>query len=665
MRFSSAEHLTRGAKYLVSLQKEDHWEGEVVWCPMLAAQYTLAMHVMEQSIPAERRSRILRHFRDTQLPSGLWGLSPHSPDSLFVTTLVYVASRTLGLDADDPLLAAAREFFVREGGVAAIPSWGKAWLALMNLYSWDGVNAVPAEMWLLPKSLPLHPANYYCHTRLIYMGMASVYALKLRARRSSLIDALRAELYPQQDYRAIDWASHRGDLRRDDLWAPPGQMLRAAYQVSNVFERVHPGALRRRALAKLRESIRWELRTTDYTCLSPVNGLLFMLTLWAHDPDDEDLQRQLSAFEGWVWEDETEGFRVTGARSATWDTSFILQSLVHTSETDALASGLRWLQTQQIQRTFRDHAKHDRVDPRGGFCFAGVWHGWPVSDCTAEAVCAFLEAPSEVYVADPAAMQSAIEFLLQCQNFDGGFGSYEARKHRVRLEWLNPAEMFGDSMTEYSYYECTASNLMALCAFRERYPRHALRSRVDAAIGRAEAFLRDSQNEDGSWTGVWGVAFLYGTLFGVRGLMAAGAHADDPAIVRACDFVRGHQRGDGSWGEDLSASLTDVYCDLGHGHATQTAWALMTLLAGGQLDDAVEAGARALSSMQLASGDWPQQEMAGVFFRTAFLDYRLYRRIFPVWALGLYEQAVATDRRTSGATPPTKQGNTYSKQMRL
>ncbi len=345
----------------------------------------------------------------------------------------------------------------------------------------------------------------------------------------------------------------------------------------------------------------------------------------------------------------------------TWDTSFALQALAAVADADGpegvrngLLDGLRWLETQQMKSAKAGFEDQDRIDSRGGFCFAGVWHGWPVSDCTAEAMCAFLEAPESLYQADPDAMAHAARFVLRCQNPDGGFGSYEAQKTPVSLEWMNPAEMFADSMTELSYTECTASCVVALMAFCHRYPGHELVDEIHRSVRRATARLRSSQNEDGSWQGVWGVAHLYGTLFGVRGLLAAGpelggASSDDICIRRACVFVKSKQRGDGSWGEHPNSCLEDRYLELGHGHAVQTAWALLTLLDADEPElSMISRGAEALSMMAGADGEWPEQEMVGVFFRTALLDYRLYRRFFPVWALARYEER---RRRESKVAP--------------
>lgn len=671
------EALTRGTQRLISLRETAderplttpsefrHWEGEVVWNAMLAAQYTIAMHVMERPLSDARKANIRKQFEVTRLEdgSGIWGLHPHGEASLFVTTLVYVAARSIGISADDPLLGPARQMFAAED-VLSIPTWGKVWLSMVGLYEWAGVHAIPPEVWLLPAELPVHPANYYCHTRLIYAGVAGAYGRRIRARHTPLTTDLRAELYPGRSYARLDFAGARSNLRPGDLWQPPSKLLGALYTATDAHEKLRawiPGVadkIRQRSLDAIEETIRWELETSEYTCISPVNGLLFALSLWSIDPRDPMLARQLEAFEGWIWEDRAEGLRVAGARSATWDSSFVLQALAvghealageaRSQSRAAIEEGLEWLATQQIEETFPDFEKHHRVDPKGGFCFAGVWHGWPVSDCSAEAMLAFLDADHHVdeigeKAIDPQLLEDAAKFLLQAQNFDGGFGSYEARKNRIDLEALNPAEMFGDSMTELSYVECTASCVAALAGFAARVPQSSIRVEAKRAVKRAEDRIRKLQLADGSWPGVWGVGYIYGTMFGIRGLLAAGASPRDAAVQKAAAFLRSKQRADGSFGEHWKSCLEDRYIELGHGHATQTAWALIGLLEaseGTELSaeqrESFAAAANWLAKEQDDEGDWPMQEMAGIFFRTALLDYRLYRRIFPVWALGLF-----------------------------
>ena len=654
---SVREALSRGVRALIAAQAPDgSFEGEVVWCPMLAAQYVLACHVMDRAIPAERARLLLRHFERTRLPSGTWGLHEKSSPYLFVTVLVYVAARLLGVERDDDLVRQARNFIRAEGGAISIPTWGKVWLALVGLYEWGGVSPIIPELYAAPKWLPVHPSRFYCHTRLIYLGMAVLYGERVAQTANARVRALRDELYPVP-YEEVGFTAAKDDVRPGDVHVPPSIWLRTTYQLLTWFDRVHPARLRASVVDELRERIRYEFTSTSHTCISPVSGLLGMIALHTADPNDPDLALALERFEGWIWEDETDGTRVAGARSATWDTAFAAQALSSAPTTPEVSSAIQradgFLRSQQIAKGVGDEAKNFRIDPVGGYCFAGVWHGWPVSDCTAEAMLARLGSPNGN--ATSAEMTAAASFVLRCQNPDGGFGSYEAQRGRANLDWLNPAEMFGACMTERSYIECTASCIAALAEFRKQYP-HKLRPDIDRAMARAAACLRHAQRPDGSFEGVWGVCFTYGTLFGIRGLLAAGAPPTDPQIRAACAFLKERQRPDGGWGEHRASVTEHRYVEHGEGQVVQTAWALMALVEAGEPDRSVlQKAAAFLARHERPDGTWPRQEAEGVFFHTAFLEYRLYRSYFPVWALALYDRHVHGVRPSLAghAAPPS------------
>ena len=646
-----ADAALRGAAtYLLDLQGEDgSWEGEMTWCPMLAAQYVLLHHLVGQPLAPARRRLILRHFADTRLPDGTWGLHEHSQPYLFVTTLVYVAARLMGVERDAALIERAGRF-VRREGVLAIPTWGKFWLALLGLYDWRGVHAMLPELWRLPRWLPLHPAKWYCHTRHIYMAMAAVYAHRYRAPVTPSIAALREELFPE-GFANVDFPAGRSRLREADLYARPTVLCRAAQGAARVFDRFHGKRLRRDCREDLIRRIRWELSSSGHTSISPVSGFLNILALWLEDPDDPDCHAALQRLDDWIWEDEAGGARVTGARSASWDTGFALQALAAApgpgGRPDALRRGVDFLRRQQIRTSFDGFGEAERADPSGGWCFAGVWHGWPVTDCTAEAVLGMLASDPEGV--DEDAVGDAVGFMLRGQNRDGGFGSYEARRSAIGLEWLNPAEMFGDSMTEHSYVECTASCMSAIAAARRHSPRIVGPDAVEA-MTRADTWLRRTQASDGSWRGVWGVQFIYGTFFGVRGLLAGGARPGEPAVRLACRWLLDRQRGDGGWGEHHSGCLAGRYVPHEESQVIQTAWALIALLEAGDSNwTAISRGAEFLCNAQQPGGTWPRQDMAGVFFRTALLDYALYRQYFPLHALALYE---ARRRARTGCAAP-------------
>ncbi len=631
--------LQRATHRLLALQDADGaWEGEMVWCPMLTAQYVLLHHIIHQPLEPERRRLVLRQFERTQLEGGAWGLHAHSPPYLFVTTLVYVAARLLGVEPGDALIQRAGRF-VRAERVETIPSWGKFWLALLSLWDWRGVNPVVPELWRLPRWMPLHPSNWYCHTRLIYAAMAAVYSNRFQAPVTPLIASLREELFPE-GFANVNFPASRNRLREGDLYAPPSAWLRVGYAAARAFERLGLKGLRRRCAEQLIRHIRWELRHSNHASISPVSGFLNILALWLHDRDDPDCGAALAQLEGWIWEDEAHGTRVTGARSASWDTGFALQALATVPDLagvpDALRQGADFLRRQQITDSFDGFREAYRADPKGGWCFPGAWHGWPVSDCTAEAVLGIVTANRTAISAG--ALREAVQFMLRGQNADGGFGSYEPQRSRVSLEWLNPAEMFADSMTEHSYVECTASCLAALAACGD-ISSEVVDQTVTGAISRAAAWLHRTQATDGSWRGAWGVQFIYGTYFGIRGLLAAGAHPGEPAVRLACQWLVDRQHSDGGWGEHHSGCVAGRYVAHEESQVIQTAWALIALLEAGDSNwTAISRGAQFLIDSQGADGAWPRQDMAGVFFRTALLDYVLYRQYFPLHALGLYER---------------------------
>jgi squalene cyclase len=191
-------------------------------------------------------------------------------------------------------------------------------------------------------------------------------------------------------------------------------------------------------------------------------------------------------------------------------------------------------------------------------------------------------------------------------------------------------------MTERSYLECTASSIGALARVRRAYPSlHAVRDgRIDAAVLRGEALVRRAQRPDGAWLGFWGVNFTYATFHAVEALRAVGAGPDDPAIVRARKWLLGAQRRDGGWGEHWRSCLEDRYVEHPESQVIMTSWALLALLAAGAgRSAAVARGVAFLEAMQRRDGGYPEQAVAGVFFGTAMLHYRLYKDYFPAWAL--------------------------------
>jgi 2,3-oxidosqualene cyclase len=641
----------RALERLCRLQKEDgSFEGEVVWCPMILAQYVIVCRVLGRKFTSMERERIVLHFKITRRPAGGWGLHPESNAYVFVTALSYVALRLLGEDADVGYMRQAREWLhAQPTGVLGIPSWGKFWLSLIGLYEYSGMNPCPPELFLLPKWSPIHPDQLYCHTRYIYLGISFLYGARARADIGPIAQELRRELYAVP-YGSIDFAAHRHDLAANDLYVAPSRGLRMAWDLMARYERLHERlaplrALRRRALARCLQRIRFEQQASNYQGLSPVNGILNTVALWVHDPKDAMLAPSLEGIESWRWDDAHEGIRLAGARSTSWDTAFAMLAMLAGPQPaqwrEALSRAYSFLAAAQEKGEIAGREPEARDAIRGGWCFSDGKHRWPVSDCAAEALSAILEMHAAGLIERqkrlPSAwLEAAGRFILDRQNADGGFGTYERRRGARFLERLNPSEMFGQCMTELSYIECTCSAVIALCRLRAQEP-GCLPDRIEQAIARACAFLRGRQRTDGSYPGFWGVNFTYAMYFVVAALRTAGVPANDPTLARARSWLISKQKPDGSWGEHYSGCLNGQYVEHQQGQPVMTSWATLALLE--LMDCNAEPVRRAIAWLcrkQAPDGSWPEGAVNGVFFGSAMLIYRLYPAYFPAWAINCY-----------------------------
>jgi len=585
---------------------------------------------------------------------------------MFGTCLSYVTLRLLGMSAEDDVAQRARSWIHARGGANFVASWGKFWLAVLGVYSWEGMNPMPPEMWLLPYSAwtgigLAHPGRFWCHCRMVYLPMSYMYGARATCRGTELTAALREELYTQ-DYGTIDWNRARNQIAKEDLYYPHPLVQDVLWWALYKMEPYLVGSrLRKKALAEAMKHIHYEDENTRYVDIGPVNKVINMLCCWFEDPDGESFKRHLPRLWDFLWVAE-DGMKMQGYNgSQLWDTAFAVQAIAADEDAAKEFSGCLKLAHEYIDLTqVRDDcppplSKWYRHISKGAWPFSTRDHGWPISDCSSEGLKAALtlaKLPPEL-VGEPIPAErlfDAVNVILSYQNSGGGWATYENTRSYPVLEYINPSETFGDIVIDYSYVECSSACITALCAFQREYPGHRA-AEIGRSLQRGERFVLSVQRQDGSWYGSWGVCFTYGTWFGCEALAALGhTYAGSEPLRRACAFLLSKQRVDGGWGESYLSCQDKVYTHVegGDSNVVNTAWAMMALLYAGYFEvdpKPIDAAAAFLMRMQEDNGDWPQQSITGVFNRNCMITYANYRNIFPIWALAKYRRAAAAAGR--------------------
>ncbi|KAF9578641.1 Lanosterol synthase (Oxidosqualene--lanosterol cyclase), partial [Lunasporangiospora selenospora] len=647
---TALESARNGFKFFQRIQNEEgFWSGEYGGPMFLIPGLVITYFITGTKLPEGWGQEIIQYlFNRADKVDGGWGLHIEGHSTVFGTALNYTVLRILGVDADHPVAIKARGTLHKLGGATGAPSWGKLWLAVLGVYDWEGMNPVPPELWLLPYFIPFHPGRYWCHTRNVYIPMSYLYGRRATMPLNDLTRQLREELYTQP-YESIPWHAQRNNICKADLYYPHTRLLdflNGGLVLAEKLTKV--SGLRDRALKAAYAQVKYEDENTHYLDIGPVNKAMNMLSVFYEEgPDSEAFKKHVKNNIDFMWISKG-GMMMNGTNgSQLWDTALMIQALIESGLAeepqfhDSMKNGLSFLDNCQIKRN-PPFMKEGHRDPTlGAWPFSNKWQGYTVSDCTSEGLKAVLLLQGKLdYTESRISMErleQAVDLLLNMPNKNGGFASYESIRGPAWLEWINPAEVFGNIMIEYTYPECSTACVLGLTYFREQRPDYR-RDEIDATIDKAVDFILSVQKDDGSWYGSWAICFTYATMFACESLSSVGkTYHNSPAIKKACEFLLSKQRKDGGWGESYKSCEEHRYVEHEQSQVVQTAWALMALMAAQYPDQApIKRGIELIISRQQPDGRWHQEAIEGIFNHSCSISYPNYKYIFTIWALGRY-----------------------------
>jgi squalene-hopene/tetraprenyl-beta-curcumene cyclase len=629
--------LGKAARHLLDRQDEQGWwKGELETNVTIEAEDLLLREFLGIRT-AEQTEATARWIRSKQRADGTWSNWFEGDADLSTTVEAYVALRLAGDSPDAFHMAQAAGWIRDAGGIPATRVFTRIWLAMFGHWSWDELPVMPPELIYLPSWFPLNVSDWGCWARQTIVPLTIVCSVRpVRPFPVSLTEIAVPRTGPARRRERPE------PTGADAAWARVFTELDKALHVYNRH------GLRARPLQAVRQAaIR---RCTDWIiarqekdgCWGGIQPpwvySLIALSLLGYDVSHPIIAKGLAGLEDFtIWEQTPDGpvRRMECCQSPVWDTVLAMTALADAglpAGHEALVRAGQWVLDEEIRGPGDWQVRRPGLVP-SGWAFEFHNDNYPDIDDSAEVLLALRRAGLPAGSGLAGAMERGIRWLTGMQSRDGGWGAFDADNTRQLCNRL-PFCDFGEVIDPPSA-DVTAHAVEALAA-------EGLGG--SKAVRRGVAWLLRAQEPDGSWFGRWGANYLYGTGAVVPALIAAGVLPGKPAIRRAVQWLVSHQNPDGGWGEDLRSYSRDpgvraAFAGSGESTASQTAWALLALLAAGGQDTqrAAERGVAWLCEHQRADGTWDEPQFTGTGFPNDFyINYHLYRLVFPVSALGRF-----------------------------
>ncbi|MEU7114112.1 squalene--hopene cyclase [Streptomyces sp. NPDC046182] len=609
----------RSIDHLLGLQDaEGWWKGDLETNVTMDAEDLLLRQFLG-ILDAETTRAAALFIRGEQREDGAWATFYGGPGELSATIEAYVALRLAGDLPEAPHMARAAAWIRERGGIAAARVFTRIWLALFGWWKWDDLPELPPELIFLPKWFPLNIYDFGCWARQTIVPLTVVSAKRPVRPAPFPLDELHTDpAHPNPVKPSASVTSWDGAFQRLD-------------KALHLYHKVAPRTLRK---AAMNLAARWIVeRQENDGCWGgiqpPAVYSVIALHLLGYDLGHPVMRAGLESLDRFaVWRED--GARMIEAcQSPVWDTCLATIALADAglpADHPALVRAADWMLGEEIVRP-GDWAVRRPGLPPGGWAFEFHNDNYPDIDDTAEVILAL----RRVRHPDPGRVESAIargaRWTLGMQSRNGAWAAFDADNTSPfpnRLPFCDFGEVIDPPSADVT------AHVVEMLAHEGKA--HHPRTR------RGIEWLLAEQEPNGAWFGRWGVNYVYGTGSVVPALTAAGLPRSHPAIRRAVAWLESVQNEDGGWGEDLRSYKEQAWIGHGASTASQTAWALLALLAAGVRDSkAVERGVAWLAGTQRPDGSWDEPYFTGTGFPWDFsINYHLYRQVFPLTALGRY-----------------------------
>jgi squalene-hopene/tetraprenyl-beta-curcumene cyclase len=630
-------HIQKATQALIDCQRADgHWVFELEADCTIPAEYVLLRHYLGEPVDAALEAKIAVYLRRIQGEHGGWSLFRDGDLDVSATVKAYFALKMIGDSIDADHMRRAREAVRARGGAARANVFTRIMLALFGFISWRAVPVMPVEIMLLPKWFPFHLDKISYWSRTVIVPLLVMMAKKAQARNAKGVRIDELFLEPPETIGPTPKAPQQ---KASWFW-----FFRGVDDVLRATEPYFPARTRQRAIDRAVAWVNERLNGEDGlgAIFPAMANSVMMFDVLGYPQDHPQRAVARKSIEKLLAVNEHEAY-CQPCVSPIWDTGLTAHALLEVggeAAVGAVKDGLDWLVPKQVLDVRGDWiARRGDIRP-GGWAFQYANPHYPDVDDTAVVAMAMDRlqglSGSQDY---RASLARAREWIIGMQSENGAWGAFDADNEYYYLNNIPFADHGAllDPPTE----DVTARCVSMLAQFGETIDN-------SAAVARGVDYLRRAQLAEGSWYGRWGMNYIYGTWSVLCAFNVVGLDRGAPEMRKAADWLVGIQNDDGGWGEDGSSYKLDYRgYERAPSTASQTTWALLGLMAVGQLDHpAVARGIKYLADTQGADGFWDEPRYTATGFpRVFYLRYHGYAKFFPLWAMARYRNLTRGNTR--------------------